>query len=102
MLVLKRKQTTMDYTTTLYRYRHQQNKPNNNNTEQIFKAELIVKTVGGRPHWQLVWARYAMQTTHRSTREESTVDFELGNNSYPALLFSRVRSFTAVSDKPLS
>jgi len=101
-LVLKRKQMSSDYAPSLYRYRRAKAALNNNNeADQTFEVELIVKTVGGKPHWQLTWARYSMQTVYRLTREETVVDFDLSNKSYPSLLFSRVRGFTAVADRPL-
>jgi len=102
-LMLKRKQVPSEYAPSLYRYRRAKPALNNNNNEadQTFEVELIVKTAGGRPHWQLTWSRYSMHTVYRSSREETVIDFELSNNSYPSLLFSRVRCFTAVSDRPL-
>jgi len=101
-LMLKRKQVSTDYIQPMFRYRRQKAAQNNNNdTDQNFEVELVVRGVGGRPHWQLTWARYSMHTVYRATREETVIDFELGSSNYPSLLFSRVRSFSAVSDKPL-
>lgn len=101
-LVLKRKVSQTEYIQPMYRYRRQKVQNNGNNeSDQTFEVELIVRGLGGRPHWQLTWSRYYMITKYRLTREEATIDFELTNNSYPSLLFSRVRSFTAVSDTPL-
>lgn len=99
-LVLKRKQVA-DYPPTMYRYRRQKNQPNySNDTEQSFDAEFTVRSVNGRRHWQLDWTHYDVHTIYRSG-EETIVDFELNNRSYPPLNFSRVRSFMAYSDSPL-
>jgi F-box protein 9 len=103
-LTLKRKPVANnDYMSSMYRYRRQKvaAQNNNNDSEQSFRVELIVKSVGGKPHWQLTWAHYTMHTLCRASGEEMVLDFPLNNSSYPHLLFSRVRSFTAVSDKPL-
>jgi F-box protein 9 len=102
-LILKRKPVVTDNLPSVYRYRRSKTPQNNNNNEaeQRFEVELKVKSIGERPHWQLVWSRYSMRTLYKSTGEETVVDFELGDGSYPNLNFSRVRSFTAVSDRPL-
>jgi len=49
-------------------------------------------------HWLTVVSCF---NVFRTVREESIAEFELSNKNYPPLLFSRVKSFSAVSSAPL-
>lgn len=96
-LVLQKVRPAVEYQ-PMYRYKRTRNVYS---SEQTFDAEFVVTPVRNRAHWQIVWTHYAIRTCNRATREENIAEFELSNNNYPPLLFSHVKSFSAVSSAPL-
>lgn len=68
--------------------------------EQTFHVELEVLTYKNRFNYKLEWRRYSVHTVYRSGHE-SVSDFDLSHTKFPPFWFSRVKSYTAVSEKPL-
>ncbi|XP_029841796.3 F-box only protein 9 isoform X2 [Ixodes scapularis] len=67
--------------------------------EQVFHMELELRAVRGRPNIQLAWRSYAIHTFWSG--QETVAKFDLTANAFPPLWFSRVKSFTSVSECPL-
>lgn len=85
------------------RHRRRNEEANNNGStiaEQIFELELEIKTVKKKLHWALHWKRYAIQTVYQD-KDPTTADFDITASRFPPLIFSRVRSYNALSEKPL-
>lgn len=83
-------------------YRYKRSKRNPEKTETIFCAEFkLVERCGGRTS-QLNWLHYSNIVKHKSTGQETTSEFELNDQTYPRLIFSRVRSFTSETGSPLT
>ncbi|CAG9825348.1 unnamed protein product [Phaedon cochleariae] len=66
---------------------------------QTHHMEFLIKP-RRRKHTQLVWDRHSVFVKSKNG-DESTCNFELMDNRYPPLIFSRVKSFSAVSESPL-
>lgn len=66
---------------------------------QVFHLELELRNVRGRANAQLAWKSYAIHTYWLG--QESVATFDLTTNAFPPLWFSRVKSFTQVSESPL-
>ncbi|XP_028154298.2 F-box only protein 9 [Diabrotica virgifera virgifera] len=72
---------------------------NSNKKEMVYNMEFQIK--GKRKkHEQLHWTHYSIVTKSKKG-DETTTNFDLLGNRYPALLFSRVKSFTESSENPL-
>ncbi|XP_074031057.1 F-box only protein 9 isoform X2 [Leptinotarsa decemlineata] len=69
-------------------------------SEQTHHLEFQIKA-RRRKHIQLTWSRHSVFTKSKKG-DESTCSFELNDNRYPPLIFSRVKSFTATTESPLS
>ncbi|XP_077487937.1 F-box only protein 9 isoform X1 [Amblyomma americanum] len=67
--------------------------------EQVFHLELELRSVRGRANAQLVWKSYAIHSYWPG--QESVATFDLTSTAFPPLWFSRVKSFTLVSESPL-
>ncbi|KAH9380895.1 hypothetical protein HPB48_008444 [Haemaphysalis longicornis] len=63
------------------------------------RLELELRNVRGRANAQLAWKSYAIHTYWLA--QESVATFDLTSNAFPPLWFSRVKSFTQVSESPL-
>ncbi|XP_041361762.1 F-box only protein 9-like [Gigantopelta aegis] len=83
-----------------YRYRRQ--RPNQNDqAEQLFSVEFDLRDAGKRAHAQLTWQKYSISTICTTSGQETIADFDINKKSFPPLNFSRVRSYTSFSTKPL-
>ncbi|KAJ8921794.1 hypothetical protein NQ315_008423, partial [Exocentrus adspersus] len=69
--------------------------------EQTFHMELQIKSVPKKRHAKLVWTHYSVFTKYKRG-DESTCNFDLITNRFPPLWYSRVKSFTAESENPLT
>ncbi|KAH3709582.1 F-box only protein 9-like [Dreissena polymorpha] len=97
--VLKRVQVQE---TTNNRYkRNYRNQKNNSDMQQTFHIELEIQSSGKRNGHKLTWVTYSVRTCYRTTSEETESSFELTNQAYPPLLFSRVKSFATSSNSPI-
>ncbi|CAH1773492.1 unnamed protein product [Owenia fusiformis] len=99
--VLKRQQHKENNLNLKYRYKRQRQQINNVPDEQTFHLIMEVENVGKRKHTRLIWKHYAIHTLHKNTGHESVAEFELTKKAYPDLVFSRVKSYTDISEKPL-
>ena len=54
-----------------------------------------------RVHYQLKWRSFSVHSASRASGETNVSEFDLTNNSYPDLYFSRVKSYALSSNKPL-
>ena len=64
--------------------------------------ELKLRPHKKRRHWTLHWSRYVISVAYvNGERQTTPVDVGAGS-SFPPLFFSRVRSYTAESETPLS
>ena len=54
-----------------------------------------------RVHYQLKWGSFSVHSASRASGETNVSEFDLTNNSYPDLYFSRVKSYALSSNKPL-
>lgn len=61
--------------------------------------ELQVTSWKQKLNTQLQWKRYCVFTKRGHT--ETDTNFEVNSNKFPPFWFSRVKSYTAESDKPL-
>ncbi|CAD5115107.1 DgyrCDS4115 [Dimorphilus gyrociliatus] len=87
---------------TYQRYKSRRNKNGEALVEkQKFQAEFTVRNVGKRAGAQLVWNRYAVLALNQLDNEEDLMEFELKPATYPPLIFSQVRSYTAYAEEPL-
>ncbi|XP_046656494.1 F-box only protein 9-like isoform X2 [Daphnia pulicaria] len=86
------------------RNRRRNDEANNNGStmiEQIFELELEIKTINKKKlHCALHWNRYSIQTVYQN-KESTTANFDITATRFPPLIFSRVRSYNAQSEKPL-
>lgn len=98
-IILKRRQSEK----SVYRgYKSRRNKNADNlSDKQKFQAEFAIRKAGKRTAAQLVWSRYAVLAHNQIDNEEELIDFELKPTTYPPLIFSQVRSYTAYADDPL-
>lgn len=70
--------------------------------EQSFHLELVMTCTGKkRLHSSLKWQSYAVHTRHPELGKDSVSPFDLKPASYPDLYFSRVKSYSSVSIRPL-
>lgn len=69
--------------------------------DQTYTMEFEMTDNGRRRHCQLIWVSYSVCTIYKATGEETVAEFELKDRSYPPLIFSRVRSYSAVAEAPL-
>jgi F-box protein 9 len=51
-------------------------------------------------HCALHWNRYSIQTIYQN-KESTTANFDITATRFPPLIFSRVRSYNAQSERPL-
>ena len=98
--VLKRVKTK-DSSLSYYKRRRNPRQVDPNDMEQTYQLELEIQNHKDRTHAKLVWLHYSVTTCYKATGQESVAEFELNNKNYPPLLFSRVLSYTTVSDTPL-
>ncbi|CAG5087429.1 Similar to FBXO9: F-box only protein 9 (Bos taurus) [Cotesia congregata] len=67
--------------------------------EQTFHLELEIQSLHKRKNWQLLWIRYNIFTQYKNGQQATTCLNVF--NRYPSLKFSRVKSYTQESDRPL-
>jgi F-box protein 9 len=70
-------------------------------TEHVFNLELQMVSMKRRRHNRLNWISYDV-TTKRWDGSETKSDFDLNEQSFPPFHFSRVRSYTAQTERPLN
>ncbi|XP_053315623.1 F-box only protein 9 [Spea bombifrons] len=80
-----------------YRYIH---RPPVQETERNFHVGLQICSSGRHRFNRLVWIHHSCQFTYKSTGETSVTTFDI-DKMYTPLFFARVKSFTAVSERPL-
>jgi len=99
---LKRKKFKDAYSSDYIHYRKKNRRGENQNVspEQFFNVEFLVQKSNNIPHSKLTWFRYSVRTIYKNG-QESVADFDLNNQSYPAMVFSRVKSYTRSSESPL-
>jgi len=83
------------------RYRRRRQAANQNEADMTYCAEFDVVSSGRRCNAQLVWGSYTVRTMYKASGQESVNEFVLSREKFPPLIFSRVKSFLSVSDKPL-
>ncbi|KAK0053938.1 F-box only protein 9 [Biomphalaria pfeifferi] len=95
--VLKRVKTE----TMAHRYKRHRQAVNQNELEMTYTVDFDLMPSGRRPNAQLVWCSYAVSSVQKSTGEEIISNFELNKRTFPPLIFSRVKSYSALSNEPL-
>ncbi|BFZ21038.1 hypothetical protein BsWGS_24077 [Bradybaena similaris] len=83
------------------RYKRHRQAANQNEVEMSYSVEFDVMSCGKRTNAQLAWHSYAVTSVQRSSGEEVTSNFDLNKRTFPALIFSRVRSYMSASTEPL-
>ncbi|XP_039285494.1 F-box only protein 9 [Nilaparvata lugens] len=73
----------------------------NNLHNQTFHLELQIASYRSQVHNQLIWTGYSVLTRNWAGQETNT-SFELVPNRFPPFWFSRVKSYNAKSESPLS
>jgi len=99
-LVMTRLKESDNYTS--FRYKRHRRAAEQNDSELSYSVEFDVVSSGRRAHSQLVWGSYSARTLYRSSGQENVSNFELSRQSFPPLMFSRVKSYLAVSHEPLA
>jgi len=70
--------------------------------DRSFHMELELFISGKkRPHSHLKWLSFSVHSVNRDSGQTNVSDFDLTNNGYPDLFFSRVKSYASNSTKPL-
>lgn len=69
--------------------------------ETTFQIEFEIRPVKQRPHWQLVWRNYTITSTFYDGKQNTSQIEVNDTNNFPPLAFSRVKSYTMESEKPL-
>lgn len=96
---------TRPKTTTIAPSRRQRRGANNQYAEaedRSFHMELEMLCSGKkRLHSQLKWRSFSVHSLSLATGDTTISDFDLTNNSYPDLYFSRVKSYALSSTRPL-
>lgn len=95
---IRQPETTLSY----FRSKRNKNQVNQNDCRQTYHIDMEVTNVGKRNGFKLVWKQYSISTFYKSTGEENITDFEITNKSYPPLVFSRVKSYSALTEDPLT
>ncbi|XP_067665395.1 F-box only protein 9-like [Haliotis asinina] len=98
--VLKRDTTGTD--NTYHRYKRRQQPNPQSEGESTFFVEFELNVLGRRAHTKLVWSKYFNRIYYKSTGEEVINNFDLKPKNFPPLIFSRVKSYTAMSDTLLA
>ncbi|KAL0274615.1 UNVERIFIED_CONTAM: hypothetical protein PYX00_002708 [Menopon gallinae] len=81
------------------RYRGRRSNIPNDLVEQTFHIELQVITLKNRLNNQLLWRKYTVMSKRGNT--DTRTNFDVSSNKFPPFWFSRVKSYTAESDRPL-
>jgi len=68
--------------------------------EHVFSLAVSISSVKRRRHVQLSWSNYEVTARYRNG-QTSTSKFDLCDQKFPPLYFSRVKSFSAYADSPL-
>ncbi|CAG9769339.1 unnamed protein product [Ceutorhynchus assimilis] len=97
-LVFQRQDTAKTMQTT---YKRSARRRDVENPEQTFHMELKIQSRKSRRHVKLVWSYYSIFTKSKQGHENTT-SFDLIQNRFPPLWYSRVKSFTSESDQPLN
>ncbi|KAM4834774.1 F-box only protein 9 [Thomomys bottae] len=82
-----------------YKYRYLRRVPVQE-AEHSFHVGLLLCSSGHQRFNKLVWIHHSCHMTHRATGETAVSAFEI-DRMYTPLLFARVRSYTALSERPL-
>ncbi|XP_042887073.1 F-box only protein 9-like isoform X2 [Penaeus japonicus] len=69
--------------------------------ETTFQIEFEIRPVKQRSHWQLVWRNYTITSTFYDGKQNVSQIEVHDSNNFPPLAFSRVKSYTTDSEKPL-
>ncbi|XP_013384899.1 F-box only protein 9-like isoform X3 [Lingula anatina] len=85
--------------TIVSKYRRRKQEAQQEHEERVFHVDFILRDRGGRHrNTQLVWEHYSVHSEDRSVHHEFDVNNE---NQYPNFYYSRVKSFTQSSNRPL-
>ncbi|CAI9720569.1 F-box only protein 9 [Octopus vulgaris] len=85
-----------------YSRRNKRNRPNeNDDPEHTFNVEFGLQSAGRRKFAKLIWRHYSLHTFYKSSNRETVTDFDLNEQNYPPLYFSRVKSYSTYAVKPL-
>jgi len=99
--VLKRRKVVEYYANTVSYHKQRKRRDNQNETsEQLFNVEFLLQNSSKRRHSVLVWQNFSVKTIYKPG-EEDVCDFALNNQTYPQMMFSRVKSYTANADSLL-
>jgi len=96
--VLIRK-NNVDSTSSPY-FRNRIVKQPNDLMEHVFSLLLTINSIKRRHHIQLAWSNYEVTARYRNG-QTSTSKFDLCDQNFPPIYFSRVKSFSATSEAPL-
>ncbi|KAG8444928.1 hypothetical protein GDO86_009909 [Hymenochirus boettgeri] len=91
----KKEEKQSDY----QRYRYFR-RPQMQETDRSFHVGLQLCSSGRNKFNKLVWIHHSCHITYKSTGETAVTAFDI-DKMYTPLFFARVKSFTAVSDRPL-
>uniref|UniRef100_A0A6B2F7Z7 F-box only protein n=1 Tax=Bothriechis nubestris TaxID=1766655 RepID=A0A6B2F7Z7_9SAUR len=69
-------------------------------TDHSFHLGLQLNSSGRQKFNKLIWIHHSCHITYKSTGETAVSSFDI-NKMYTPLFFARVKSFTAVSERPL-
>lgn len=82
-----------------YKYRYFRRVPVQE-ADQSFHVGLQLCSSGHQRFNKLIWIHHSCHITYKSTGETAVTAFEM-DKMYTPLLFARVRSYTAFSERPL-
>lgn len=82
-----------------YKYRYFRRVPVQE-AEQSFHVGLQLCSSGHQRFNKLIWIHHSCHITYKSTGETAVTAFEI-DKMYTPLFFARVRSYTALSERPL-
>lgn len=84
--------------TNAHRRGGRENQPSD--VDQIIHMEFEMADVAKKKHHQLVWTHYEIQFKNRRTGDERTSTLDVADrNTYPNLIFSRVKSYTLAAEQ---
>ncbi|KAK3087704.1 hypothetical protein FSP39_009395 [Pinctada imbricata] len=99
LCVMKRYSTN----TTKQYYRHRNRiQPDDNDKETTFNMEFELQNSGQRSHAKLQWLQYTISNLYKSSGDETHSDMLDSKKNFPPLIFSRVKSYTALSEAPIT
>ncbi|XP_052761848.1 F-box only protein 9-like [Mya arenaria] len=83
-----------------YKYKRNKNQKSNE-IQYTYYVELEIQSSGKKNGNKLVWLNYSVRIVNKNRNEDTESKFGLTNQTYPPLVFSRVKSFAQAAFGPL-